>query len=103
MCSLKLLCILILFISFCITHDILNKNRCGDDSYCRDSETCCKMIDDSWGCCPYAQGVCCSDRLSCCPNGYSCDLDKMKCIYDMKSLGFLEIPMISYQTRKITK
>ena len=51
------------------------------DSYNRtacpgDASTCCTqkwMPDDgSWGCCPYANAVCCEGGYTCCPEGTTC-------------------------------
>lgn len=39
--------------------------------------TCCKqkwMPDDgAWGCCPYADAVCCGNGYTCCPKGTTCE------------------------------
>ncbi|XP_055345961.1 progranulin-like [Paramacrobiotus metropolitanus] len=53
----------------------------GDDcpaGTCSDSETCCQT-DQGWGCCPYQNAVCCSDKQHCCPNGTTCDLVHQQC------------------------
>ncbi|KAI5628126.1 granulins precursor, partial [Silurus asotus] len=46
---------------------------CGEGFRCRDTETCCRMSESSWGCCPFLKAVCCSDMQRCCPAGYTCD------------------------------
>ncbi|XP_058268606.1 granulin a [Hemibagrus wyckioides] len=46
---------------------------CGGGFSCKDTETCCKISETTWGCCPYTQAVCCSDMQHCCPAGYTCD------------------------------
>ncbi|XP_020508364.3 granulin a [Labrus bergylta] len=46
--------------------------KCDDETSCPDGETCCKMSDTTWGCCPFPNAVCCSDRLHCCPAGLTC-------------------------------
>ncbi|MCJ8738984.1 hypothetical protein PDJAM_G00042020 [Pangasius djambal] len=46
---------------------------CGGGFSCKDTETCCRMSESSWGCCPYPKAVCCSDMQHCCPAGYTCD------------------------------
>ncbi|NWI72279.1 GRN protein, partial [Dryoscopus gambensis] len=33
---------------------------------------CCRARGGSWGCCPFAQGSCCSDGRHCCPAGSRC-------------------------------
>ncbi|XP_018009748.1 progranulin [Hyalella azteca] len=45
---------------------------CPDHSVCPDSYTCCAFADNTYGCCPYSQGVCCPDHLSCCPHNSEC-------------------------------
>jgi hypothetical protein len=42
---------------------------------CPDGNTCCRLLSGQWGCCPlpFPNAVCCSDRISCCPQGYTCD------------------------------
>ncbi|XP_074973403.1 LOW QUALITY PROTEIN: progranulin [Phalacrocorax aristotelis] len=39
---------------------------------CRGGQQCCRSRGGSWGCCPYAQGSCCSDGRHCCPRGSRC-------------------------------
>ncbi|XP_062294871.1 granulin a [Scomber scombrus] len=46
--------------------------KCDDTTSCPDGETCCKMSDTAWGCCPSPNAVCCSDMQHCCPTGYTC-------------------------------
>lgn len=43
---------------------------------CPDNETCCKINDSNYGCCPQANAMCCSDMKHCCPDGFVCDGDK---------------------------
>lgn len=48
-------------------------NLCPDGkSVCPKDKTCCHLIDDSFGCCPLANGTCCADRRHCCPAGSVC-------------------------------
>jgi len=44
----------------------------GGEVSCPGSDTCCKLKNDRYGCCPYPNATCCSDRAHCCPHGYSC-------------------------------
>ncbi len=46
---------------------------CPDHSTCAEDATCCQNTTGSYSCCPYAHGVCCSDRRHCCKFGYVCD------------------------------
>jgi len=50
------------------------------DGTCDSSETCCELDNGDWGCCPYQNADCCSDKAHCCPNGYKCDLVHMQCV-----------------------
>eukprot|EP01121_Diplochlamys_sp_Union-15-3_P020779 TRINITY_DN81_c0_g1_i1.p1 TRINITY_DN81_c0_g1~~TRINITY_DN81_c0_g1_i1.p1 ORF type:complete len:139 (+),score=8.78 TRINITY_DN81_c0_g1_i1:43-459(+) len=45
------------------------------------TETCCAASGpDEWGCCPYPNAVCCSDKQHCCPKGYKCDTTLSECV-----------------------
>lgn len=44
----------------------------GGQYQCPDQTTCCSMGSGKYGCCPYENGVCCSDLLHCCPSGTVC-------------------------------
>ena len=41
-------------------------------SFCPGSGSCCGMAHGKHGCCPYFDGVCCSNQRQCCPQGYDC-------------------------------
>ncbi|XP_067650536.1 zonadhesin-like isoform X2 [Haliotis asinina] len=45
---------------------------CNDSSKCPDGSTCCQLQNNSYGCCPEANAVCCEDKIHCCPVGYHC-------------------------------
>ncbi|NWV98811.1 GRN protein, partial [Machaerirhynchus nigripectus] len=45
---------------------------CGAPGSCRGGQRCCRARGGSWGCCPFAQGSCCSDGRHCCPAGSRC-------------------------------
>ena len=62
---------------------------CGDGA-CPDENTCCSVGDDSYGCCPKPNAVCCSDGKHCCPNGYSCgatDCQPNNSIHPLRALA----------------
>ena len=50
-------------------------NFCTDDKdiWCRTNQTCCKMGNDKFSCCPSPNGVCCKDGAACCPDNYTCE------------------------------
>ena len=48
----------------------------GGDMQCPDKNTCCSTGKDSYGCCPQANAVCCSDKKHCCPEKYTCDIGR---------------------------
>ncbi|GAV09391.1 hypothetical protein RvY_18940 [Ramazzottius varieornatus] len=53
---------------------------CGDkQSECPDSSTCCQLASGNWGCCPFPNALCCSDKEHCCPHGTKCDLEQKRC------------------------
>ncbi|CAH8641245.1 unnamed protein product [Schistosoma rodhaini] len=56
----------------------------GHQSTCSDDQTCCRLPDKSWGCCPLKNGVCCGDHFHCCPAGSVCDLDTKQCILQLE-------------------
>ena len=47
--------------------------KCPDGSTCSGNDgTCCAIGGGTYGCCPYANAVCCADEENCCPQGMSC-------------------------------
>jgi hypothetical protein len=44
----------------------------GGSEQCPDLNTCCKLKDGEWGCCPLPGANCCTDQVHCCPDGYDC-------------------------------
>jgi hypothetical protein len=72
--------------------------RCGEtEEYCNESQTCCLVSEDDYGCCPYPKATCCSDKEHCCPGGYECNLIKMSCDRksDNKHLDFMQYNSIA--------
>ncbi|XP_038847363.1 progranulin-like isoform X2 [Salvelinus namaycush] len=51
----------------------------GGKSLCPDGTTCCLLVSGDFGCCPYPEGVCCTDKLHCCPGNTTCDLEHEMC------------------------
>ncbi|NWI10755.1 GRN protein, partial [Crypturellus soui] len=41
---------------------------------CRSGQKCCAGPQGTWGCCPFAEGSCCSDGRHCCPPRSLCAL-----------------------------
>jgi len=59
----------------------LSTIQCSDEkSFCPEDTTCCELTNSSYGCCPYRQASCCSDKIHCCGEGYSCDESDSRCI-----------------------
>ncbi|KJE89663.1 grn protein [Capsaspora owczarzaki ATCC 30864] len=52
---------------------------CPDNSQCSATQTCCKMSNGSYGCCPLPNASCCADHLHCCPSGFTCDVTDHTC------------------------
>ncbi|XP_056309545.1 granulin a isoform X2 [Danio aesculapii] len=52
---------------------------CPDGSSCP-AEFSCLLMSTSYGCCPVAQGLACSDGKHCCPNDYECSTDSSLCV-----------------------
>ncbi|XP_047563998.1 progranulin isoform X1 [Lutra lutra] len=53
--------------------------KCDMEVSCPDGYTCCRLQSGAWGCCPFAQAVCCADHVHCCPAGFKCDTAKGTC------------------------
>ncbi|XP_025717515.2 progranulin isoform X3 [Callorhinus ursinus] len=53
--------------------------KCDMEVSCPDGYTCCRLQSGAWGCCPFAQAVCCEDRQHCCPAGYTCNVKARTC------------------------
>ncbi|XP_042772115.1 progranulin isoform X5 [Panthera leo] len=53
--------------------------KCDMEVSCPDGYTCCRLQSGAWGCCPFAQAVCCEDHVHCCPAGFKCDTAKGTC------------------------
>ncbi|XP_061563667.1 granulin b [Cololabis saira] len=51
----------------------------GGNISCPDTFTCCQLTSGDYGCCPYQNATCCSDRLHCCPSKSICDLKYQRC------------------------
>ncbi|CAF4457213.1 unnamed protein product [Rotaria socialis] len=73
----------------------LSTIQCSDEkSICPEETTCCELNDHSYGCCPYRQASCCSNKIHCCQKGYSCDESGSRCI---RHLNFIEKQNIKSQ------
>ena len=62
-----------------ITGDVQDLT-CPDGGTCDDTDTCCLLSSNSFGCCPDQGGNCCSDYSSCCQSGYVCDDLNQQCL-----------------------
>ncbi|KAG5441482.1 hypothetical protein CSKR_109810 [Clonorchis sinensis] len=45
------------------------------------TESCCETSKGDFQCCPFVNGVCCTDGRSCCPQGSTCDPDGLSCSF----------------------
>lgn len=48
--------------------------------HCPKQDTCCKVSNSAWACCPSARAECCADSKHCCPAGFLCDLKDGGCV-----------------------
>ena len=55
------------------TNEDHDNTACPDASTCPGEETCCVLASGEYGCCPFSDATCCSDKLHCCPKGYTCN------------------------------
>ena len=61
--------------------EVFGRVTCPDlMSFCPQGYTCCKLSSGDYGCCPYSNAVCCSDKKHCCPHGMTCDLTSGHCL-----------------------
>lgn len=51
-------------------------------SFCPKDNTCCKMSDGSFACCPINDAICCQDNLHCCPSNTKCNVGRGTCDTD---------------------
>uniref|UniRef100_A0A8C1VA43 Granulin b n=1 Tax=Cyprinus carpio TaxID=7962 RepID=A0A8C1VA43_CYPCA len=52
---------------------------CDASTRCSKTQSCCRLSDSTWACCPYKEAVCCEDMKHCCPVGYRCDPEVQGC------------------------
>ncbi|GFT96796.1 progranulin [Nephila pilipes] len=50
----------------------VNKECPGGSKSCPDNATCCQLPNQSYGCCPLLNAVCCDDHIHCCPMNTKC-------------------------------
>ncbi|XP_077316143.1 progranulin isoform X1 [Lithobates pipiens] len=74
--------------------------KCDDTSSCPGSTTCCRLASGEWGCCPFSQAVCCSDKIHCCPTGYTCSGGS--CVHGQDSMPwFKKMPALKDQSADV--
>jgi len=65
---------------------------------CLTNQTCCSTaFPGIYGCCPFANAICCPDQQSCCPNDTECS-DNGKCIHQSGEIQSAVSP--NYVTKK---
>lgn len=72
----------------------------GGKVQCPDEQTCCLQKNDSYGCCPMPNAVCCPDHIHCCPNDYYCDASTGTCTDKRETLSI--IPLLKMNPFKKT-
>jgi len=77
---------------------------CPDKEFqCPDGNTCCKMEDGEYGCCPMASAVCCKDGTHCCPHGTTCDTEKGRCNSATANMLLFVLKSQRYLTKGATR
>eukprot|EP01125_Pyxidicula_operculata_P003851 TRINITY_DN152_c0_g1_i1.p1 TRINITY_DN152_c0_g1~~TRINITY_DN152_c0_g1_i1.p1 ORF type:complete len:333 (-),score=27.50 TRINITY_DN152_c0_g1_i1:37-1035(-) len=61
---------------------------------CPPDSTCCALSNGQYGCCPYANAICCADHLHCCPQGYTCDVSRGECIKSEAASSYKANPIV---------
>lgn len=62
--------------------------QCDGTVKCESGMTCCRNTSGQWDCCPLPQAVCCEDKVHCCPNGYTCDVEQGSCLKNAASFSW---------------
>ncbi|XP_067869322.1 progranulin-like [Heterodontus francisci] len=62
--------------------------QCNETVHCLEDDTCCRTASGDWACCPIPQAVCCEDKVHCCPNGYTCDVEHGACLKNTISFSW---------------
>lgn len=53
----------------------------GSTASCPQENVCCQNTSGSWNCCPFSDGVCCSDNIHCCPGNFPiCNIQSGYCV-----------------------
>jgi len=63
------------------------------DGTCTNFQTCCDM-GSQWACCPYANAICCADKMHCCPSGYVCDSTHASCLRVTAASKVKVVPLV---------
>ncbi|MFT7809522.1 Granulins precursor-like [Arapaima gigas] len=75
---------------------------CNDSVACPDNTTCCQTEQGQWECCPYPQGVCCTDYIHCCPHNTVCNLSAGTCDTPLGFVPWLDkVLSSSYTASKV--
>ena len=74
---------------------VFASSGCPTEDTCSGNGTCCAISEAEFGCCPYDDAVCCSDKQHCCPGGYSCSVEDGTCL---KGSFWMFSPMHSAKT-----
>ncbi|PAA52068.1 hypothetical protein BOX15_Mlig015434g1 [Macrostomum lignano] len=56
------------------------KSSTSHSNRCSNEESKCSLSTGQEGCCPYKNGTCCVDKLTCCPFGHQCNIKDGTCI-----------------------
>ncbi|PAA65125.1 hypothetical protein BOX15_Mlig004774g2 [Macrostomum lignano] len=56
------------------------KSSTSHSNRCSNGESKCSLSTGQEGCCPYKNGTCCVDKLTCCPFGHQCNIKDGTCI-----------------------
>ena len=69
--------------------------ECDSKMQCSDTQTCCRLTDGTFGCCPFKNATCCSDHIHCCPENFVCDDKSRRCINPSNQNIFSPLQSIS--------
>jgi hypothetical protein len=83
--------------------EAINDVHCpGGLTVCPDDTTCCVLAGGDYGCCPYAEAVCCEDKEHCCPRGYKCNVTQQTCDKGVFRISFTSPIKSSSAVKEVT-
>lgn len=72
--------------------EVVDRIKCANPDFtCDEGQTCCRLYDGNYGCCPYESAQCCADGRHCCPHGTTCDVQQGRCVSSQEEVVNLTV------------